>query len=95
MKATLAAYSTLQPTSRSTTSSRTTTSDSKTTTTTGTGDSTEWKKRIKRVIGGLRNEDKDKVTTHIKAVLKWKQGGCFIHDHKDHTQAKCKKLKDL
>ena len=94
VKATLKAYASLrQSSNRDTPQDRSDRSQS--TPSSSDKSNSEYTKHIKRVIGGLRSNDKDKITAHIKSVLKWKQGGCFIHDHQEHTQASCKKLKSL
>uniref|UniRef100_A0A7S3QJ45 Uncharacterized protein n=1 Tax=Chaetoceros debilis TaxID=122233 RepID=A0A7S3QJ45_9STRA len=94
VKATLKAYASLRQSSdRDTPHDRSDRSQS--TPSSSDTSNSEYTKRIKRVIGRLRGDNKDKITAQIKSVLKWKQGGCFIHTHQKHTQASCKKLKSF
>jgi len=47
-------------------------------------DDKAYKKRVRSLLGGLRDEDPEKVTKHLLAMEKKKPGGCFIHDHTFH-----------
>ncbi len=99
VKSYLKAYSALNPVS-SHTRNKQTKSDHQDTgrgqhrTTTATDDE-EYKKRIRRVVGGLKLESEEKIINHISNMVKLRPGGCFIHNHDKHRLLECKKLKDL
>ena len=55
----------------------------------------QYKKRIRRVIGGLRLETKEKISNLLESMSKLKPGGCFLHNHDKHQFLDCLKIKDL
>jgi len=55
----------------------------------------EYNKRMRHISGGLRGDDPDKITARIVSMIKAKDKGCHIHDHTDHTLAKCQRMQSL
>lgn len=60
-----------------------------------TEDDEAYKKRVRRLMSGLRGDDPEKITKHLLTIKKLKPGGCFIHDHSAHKFFSCKKVANL